>query len=156
MYNILVVCTANVCRSPMGETILQKMIRDAGLEKLFQVKSAGIYAMDGQKSSDLTVEVCRENGLDLAHHRSKSITPQDIQSNNIILCMTPDHKEDLIYFFPAENEKISTLREYGREKIPAKLAIDDPIGMSKNFYRRIFREIETEMKRILPLLKQQV
>jgi protein-tyrosine-phosphatase len=155
MFKVLIVCTANVCRSPMGEAILRRMIKEKGLEDHLQVESVGIYAMDGQKSSDLTIEVCKENRLDLSDHRSRSITPHDIQNSNLILCMTPDHKQDLDQFFPGEQEKISTLREYGSTKQLAKLAIDDPIGMSLNFYRRIFREIEIELKRIFPFLTQQ-
>jgi protein-tyrosine-phosphatase len=155
MYKVLIVCTANVCRSPMGEAILSRMIKEKKWDNSLQVESAGIYAMDGQKSSDLTLEVCRENRLDLSDHRSRSITPHDIQNSDLILCMTPDHKQDLDHFFAGEQEKILTLREYGRTKEPTRLAIDDPIGMSLNFYRRIFREIETELKRIFPLLTQQ-
>ncbi|MBN2366650.1 MAG: low molecular weight protein arginine phosphatase [Calditrichaeota bacterium] len=154
MFTVLLVCTANVCRSPMAEVILRRLVTERGLQDIIEVKSAGIYAMDGQKSSDLTVKVAAENGLDLEGHRSQSITPRMIHQSDLILVMTPNHRNDLLQFFPKQTGKIYTLKEFERKKIPAKAAVDDPIGMPLNFYRQIFNEIQSELKRIFPKIEK--
>ncbi len=138
----------------MAEAILQKMVEENNLENLINVESAGIYAMDGQSSSDLTVQVSKEDQLDLSEHRSQSLTPQIVQQSDLILVMTPDHKKDLLQFFPGQSSKIFTLKEFGLKREPSKPAVDDPIGMSLNFYRRIYREIFTELARIFPEIEK--
>jgi protein-tyrosine-phosphatase len=153
MFNILVLCTANICRSPLGEAIFNHYVSTHGLEKQISVKSAGIWATDGYPVSTLAIAVAKENGIDVSKHLSRSITPEMINSSDLILCMTPAHKKELLLFFPKLESKIFALKEYGHKKKPQKLAIDDPIGMNLNFYRRIYSEIDTEIKRILPLIK---
>ncbi|NMB27369.1 MAG: low molecular weight protein arginine phosphatase, partial [Tissierellia bacterium] len=44
--NILFVCTGNTCRSPMAKALLEDMAQEKGID--INVKSAGIYALDGQ------------------------------------------------------------------------------------------------------------
>ncbi|MFS8541836.1 MAG: low molecular weight protein arginine phosphatase, partial [Tissierellales bacterium] len=45
--NILFVCTGNTCRSPIAEALMKEMAKEKGLD--IKVKSAGIYALDGQE-----------------------------------------------------------------------------------------------------------
>ncbi len=153
MFRVMFVCTANVCRSPMAEVILENIVKEHHLEDQIEVESSGIWASDGQPASELSRLVARENGLDLSSHRSQSVTPQLVKSSDLILCMTPSHKRDLLNIFPHFDNKIFTLKEYGRENPPQNNAIADPIGMNLNFYRSIFREIESEIKRIWPLIQ---
>ena len=37
---ILFVCLGNICRSPMAEMIMKKMVKDAGREEEFEISSA--------------------------------------------------------------------------------------------------------------------
>ncbi len=147
------ICTANVCRSPLAEAVLKKMIKDDGLENEITVNSCGVWAADGQKSSAFTEEVAKENKLDLSHHRSQSLNPQLIRNSDLILCMTPEHRQDLLKLFPGAEDKIFTLKGFARTQPLENEVIGDPIGLSLNFYRRIFGEIESELKRILPDIK---
>ncbi|MDE5897849.1 MAG: low molecular weight phosphotyrosine protein phosphatase [Treponemataceae bacterium] len=41
MKRILFVCLGNICRSPMAEFVMKKLVRDAGLEGEFEIASAG-------------------------------------------------------------------------------------------------------------------
>lgn len=154
MFKILIACTANICRSPLGEAILNKMIERENLSDQIEVGSFGIWGSDGFPTSETSQKVAAENGLDVSKHLSRSISPTLIKSADLILCMTSSHKNDLLHVFPHMESKIFTLKEYGRNTILANDSIDDPIGMNLNFYRRIYREIENELTRIFPLIKK--
>ena len=153
IYRVLVVCTANVCRSPLGEAILKNYVSHSEMNSYVEVSSSGIWATDGQKPSALTEEVARENGLDISKHYSQSINPQLIQNCDLILCMTPEHRNELKNIFPEMEGKIFTLKEFNKKQKPENETIDDPIGLSFNFYRRIYQEIEAEVKRVFPEIK---
>ena len=40
-YRICVICSGNICRSPMGEVILRQLLDEAGLGDRVEVDSAG-------------------------------------------------------------------------------------------------------------------
>jgi protein-tyrosine-phosphatase len=152
MYNVLMVCTANICRSPMGKVILEKKVRDESLESLISIDSCGVWAIEDQKACESTQEVSRENGLELTHHGSKSLTPFLVKNADLILTMAPTHKKEILNFFPSANSKVYTLKEYMQTNKLVKESIDDPIGMTLNFYRRVFKEIQNEINRIFPYI----
>ncbi len=154
MFKIIFVCTANICRSPMAEVILEKLIRDNGLEEVMEVESCGTWAVEGRPASSLAQLVAKEHGFDLSAHRSQPVSLNLVKTADLILCMTPSHKTDLVQIFPHLDSKILLLKEFAREKKPLNPAIADPVGMSLSFYRQIFKEILTEVERIWPTLKE--
>lgn len=152
MFNVLMVCTANICRSPMGKVILEKKVSDESLESLIYIDSCGVWAVEDQKACELSQQVTRENGLELTHHSSKSLIPSLIKNADLILTMTPTHKKEILNFFPTANSKVYTLKEYMQPNKLVKESIDDPIGMTLNFYRRVFKEIHNEIDRVFPYI----
>ena len=40
MTRILFVCHGNICRSPMAEFVMKKLVRDAGLQNEYEIDSA--------------------------------------------------------------------------------------------------------------------
>lgn len=86
---VLVVCTGNTCRSPLGEAVLRAEARKQGFE--LQVSSAGTAAYDGAPASEGSYLVGLENGLDLSAHRARSLTRALVDEADLVLTMSRRH-----------------------------------------------------------------
>ncbi|MGI9529338.1 MAG: low molecular weight phosphotyrosine protein phosphatase [Acidimicrobiia bacterium] len=62
--NILMVCSGNICRSPLAEAAAAEHFSSDN----FQVSSAGSVAVPGQQATLMMREVAMEHGLDLTDH----------------------------------------------------------------------------------------
>ena len=69
MTSILIVCTANICRSPVVEVLLKARLAERNLDD-WQVSSAGTWAYDGRRPSELSELLMSEQGYDISDHRS--------------------------------------------------------------------------------------
>jgi protein-tyrosine-phosphatase len=142
--NILFVCTGNTCRSPMAQGLLEKMAKDRGLN--INIKSAGIFALDGQRASKEAIEVLKEDGIDISSHRANMIHRDLLKEADLILTMSISHKEALIFKYDFVKEKIYTLKEYayGIEE-----DILDPFGGNVTVYKNTKEEIAKALEEII-------
>lgn len=83
---VVILCYGNICRSPIGEVLLQKEVADRGLEEKYRVGSAGFWQND-QPAHPFSIQVMKRRGLDLLEHRSRLLTPMMIGQNDILLAM---------------------------------------------------------------------
>jgi protein-tyrosine-phosphatase len=108
---ILFVCTANICRSPMAAALMRDRIAKAGLDSEVQVVSAGVWAETGNRASSNATAVLRLRGIDLAPHRSQTLTHALIKEANIILVMEEAHRRSIFYMAPEVLGKVYLLTE---------------------------------------------
>ncbi|WP_277679085.1 low molecular weight protein arginine phosphatase [Gracilibacillus dipsosauri] len=101
---ILFVCTGNTCRSPMAEAILKDISN-------YEVKSAGLMAIDGYPASPETIQVLNEKGI-MHQHQSSQITSELLDWADLVLTMTVVHRDSLKQQFPEHAPSIFTLKEY--------------------------------------------
>ena len=152
MSKVLVVCTGNVCRSPVVEALLNKRFDQRGLSSL-HTHSAGIRADLSSPASRFSVEVIAETeSIDLSHHRSKSISKKMVQDASLIICMTADHKTELCIENPAHEHKIFLLSEMASGPVSD---VSDPYGKDKQAYRvmvkTVTRLVDDGFERIVEL-----
>ena len=86
MPNVLIVCRANMCRSPMAEFLLRHHLEQSSISD-WTVHSAGAAAVDGWPAAEGAVEALRELGLDLTAHRSRSVAQAMLDQADLVLFM---------------------------------------------------------------------
>ena len=155
MPHIMVVCTANICRSPVGAALLQEKLKARGHAD-WQVSSAGTWAQDGRRAAEFSQQLMGEQGLDIAGHRSRNMTGEMLTDVDLVLCMESGHAEALRAEFPSQAHKIFMLTEMrGR-----KYNINDPYGGPLSTYQQMVKEVDEVlalgMARIVALAQGEV
>lgn len=156
MSKILIICTGNVCRSPVVEALLSKRLTDRGLDD-WTVHSAGTGEYSKTRpASRFSVEVIQETeSIDLNAHRSKVATTAMVEQADLILCMEANHKEVLSLESPAEVSKIFLLSEMTPGPV---YDVPDPYGKNKQAYQMMVKTVtelvDNGLERIVKLAEQ--
>jgi protein-tyrosine phosphatase len=79
---ILMVCTANICRSPMAEGLLREELKRLGMARRVAVDSAGTMALLGQSTDRRAQLVCGREGIVLDKSRARQVTGADFLVEN--------------------------------------------------------------------------
>jgi protein-tyrosine-phosphatase len=136
MRSVLIVCTANQCRSPMAMAILRS--KTGQLPGEWKIESAGTWAAEGAPANQKTQQVVAELGLDLHDHKSRIVTREMVAAFNLILVMEAGQKEALQIEFPEAASRTFLLSEM----IGLSFTIMDPVGGEIEGYRATAREID--------------
>lgn len=124
---IIVVCTANVCRSPMGEKLLRHALA-AEPEPLrsLRVISAGIAAGSGYPATENSVAALKKVGLDLSGHSSRPLTQDLLDEALAVFCMTESHRAMIEVSFDRVPKNLHLFREFVGQDNDSE--IPDPFG----------------------------
>jgi len=142
MPSILLVCTANICRSPTAESVLRKVVEEAGLAHDVEVASAGTHDYQtGMPASPPAVALAKLRGYEIAGHAARRVQPGDFDRHDMILAMDQANLAHLIAMAPTRSRpKIELLLDYS-ERFPGQ-EVPDPYGGSERDYLRAFEMIE--------------
>lgn len=138
MREIIVVCYGNICRSPMGEVLLQRAL-DARLgDGVIHVSGAGIGADDGRPPSQGSIQAMASRGVDLRSYRSRYLSLARARAAWRLYCMEeyqvahvrqllgPDHAARAMLFSGEE--------------------VDDPLGSTQQAYE----DVALQLERVIP------
>ncbi len=135
---ILLVCTGNICRSPLAEALLRRTLEERGVEGV-SATSAGTGAWDGAPASEGAYLVGLERGLDLSGHRARLLTRELVAEADLILTMARHHRARVDEL--GGEGRVFVLGEYGgREGDEAE--VSDPFGGDLEVYRDTCAELE--------------
>lgn len=113
---VLVLCTANQCRSPMAEVLLRDRLIAAGVGAV--VRSAGDLP-GGVGASGGSVRAMATRGLDLSAHRSQSLRPDLVSSADLVVAMARRHLRSAVAMVPDAWGRTFTLKELVRRAAAA-------------------------------------
>ena len=138
MPTVLMVCTGNICRSPMAAALLRRRLEQDEERSDWRVVSAGTWASEGRRASGHAIEEMASRGLDIGSHRSRSVDERLMEQADLVLVMTQNHAEALAATFPDRAEKVHLLSEMVGETYD----ISDPYGGPRSEYASVARELE--------------
>ncbi|TXH03865.1 MAG: low molecular weight phosphotyrosine protein phosphatase [Nevskiaceae bacterium] len=130
--HILVVCTGNICRSPVAEALLRQRLAEGG----FVVASAGTAAMVGWPADPMTQRVAAGYGLSLSEHRARQLGPAMLADHDLVLTLDQSHSDWIGRRHPqfrGRTHKLLKWRDNGD--------VEDPYGQPQAVFDRVHRDI---------------
>ncbi|WP_436793218.1 hypothetical protein [Actinospongicola halichondriae] len=169
-------CTGNICRSPMAEGLFRRDLAAAGVDAV--VESAGLVTQ-GQEASRHGVDAMARRGVDISAHRSRRLSSYLIDEADLIVGMERQHVREVAVLDGPAFARTFTLPELARgaravgprrpdESLDAWLSrvggsrrpgdmlghdpddeVADPIGRSAKHYERTAVEIEALVRTVV-------
>lgn len=167
---ILVVCTANVCRSPVIEAMLGQRLGPG-----FTVTSAGVRAPAGRPIDPDSAEQLRRRGFEVPQHAARQLTRELVAESDLVLTATRAHRADVLDLEPRALRRTFTALELAglvegaeadglaalvadaaarRSQGPADVDLVDPIGRSEQVHAEVATRIEAAVASIVPALRR--
>lgn len=148
---VLFVCTANICRSPMAETIFDALVSDAGIS--YEARSAGVAALVGEPMAPNAAAALEEVGVYAGEHHARQVIKPMLEEADLVLAMTPKHVAALRRLSEVSSHKIYTLPEYARGA-PSEEGISDPYGLTMTAFRACVRRLFEDLDRVVGRLER--
>ena len=137
MLNVVFVCAANICRSPVAEVLFADWLKRQSLPGEWRVSSAGIGAVVGSPATAYAQEIVEEQGLTLSRHRGRLVEASLLDAADVILCMTRAQQQTLQARFPESASRIYLLSSMAG----ASHDIQDPYGGPRQGYVELAKEL---------------
>ena len=147
------VCMGNICRSPTAHAVLRHKLREAGLEELVVVDSAGTHAYHvGEPPDQRSMKHAKRRGYDLSDLRARRVADTDFEHFDLVLAMDWDNCKALEEQCPpAHRAKLRRLTEFARRH--ASPVVPDPYYSGADGFEHVLDLVEDACEGLVAHLK---
>jgi protein-tyrosine phosphatase len=130
--HVLVICTGNICRSPIAEGMLRRALAGRFGADAPSVDSAGTQGWEGSGAQPESVVAAGERELDISGHVARLLTPEMINEADLVLAMAGEHRDFVREVDPGALARTFTLKELVRllDALPAAAPRADAASVS--------------------------
>jgi len=142
VYNVIFVCTGNICRSPTAEGVFAKKVADAGLSDRILVDSAGTHGYHvGEPPDPRSQRAARARGYDLSALRARRFERADFDRFDLVLAMDSDNRAFLAQLCPpSHSHKLKLMMEYAHRYTERE--VPDPYGGGPDSFKVVLEMLE--------------
>lgn len=146
MLRILFVCHGNICRSPMAEYVMKKLVKDAGREREFEIASAATSReeLGNPVYPPARAELAR-HGIGCKGHAARQMTRADYDHYDYLVYMEPWNKRNMLRITDDPEGKMRLMMSFAGSDAP----IDDPWYTGR--FAEVYDQIETACRAIMDL-----
>jgi protein-tyrosine phosphatase len=151
---IIVVCMGNICRSPMAEAVVRRMLESTGLAAGTTVDSAGTHDFNVGLPPDPRARLTAlRRGYDMTGMRARQVQTADFADFDMILAMDRRNLAGLRASCPTPHRhKLALLLDYASgldaDEVP------DPYGGSQESFERVLDLIEDAARGLIVALRR--
>lgn len=149
---VLFVCLGNICRSPTAEGVLRHQLKEAGLDEVIEVASAGTGDWHvGNPPDSRTRRAAQLRGYDLSQQRAQQVSVADFERYDLILAMDNSNLGHLQAMRPAQAK--AELDLFLRRFEGAVDEVPDPYYGGEQGFERVLDLIESACRGLVVELK---
>ncbi len=156
--HVTFVCSGNICRSPMGEVVLRRLLEEAGIGPTeVSVRSAATTAWQvGNPADPRAVFILRRRGYDGSAHVARQFDPEWFEHADLVLAADASHLRELRGWARTDQERatVRLMREFDPAAVAAgTLEVDDPWYGEAADFERCFLEVEASCRGLVAHLR---
>lgn len=110
-FRILVVCTGNICRSPLTEALLRERLEATLGTGTTSVSSAGTAGVVGAPMDVLAAREAERIGVVIGDHRARRLTGSTVSAANLVIGLSREHRAAAVGLEPRANRWAFTVLE---------------------------------------------
>lgn len=155
MIRVLMVCTGNICRSPIAEGVFRALVVEQGLEKQIAVDSAGTTDYHtGEPPDRRAGNTARQRGVELSTQRARQVVAEDIDRFDYLIAMDDGHVAHLRALCQRDEQaaKIHRMLDFAPQ-LPGREVPDPYFGGQRNF-ELVMDLLETAARGLLTHLRE--
>ena len=144
IFRICMVCTGNICRSPMAEIVLRDLVQKAGLGHRVSVTSAGTGDWHvGEQADPRTIDALADRGYDASLHRAKQFDSSSFDELDLIVALDRTHERAIRSWATSDSDrsKIRLLTSFDTDP-NRQLDVPDPYYADAATFAAVLATIE--------------
>ncbi|MBA2945415.1 low molecular weight phosphotyrosine protein phosphatase [Streptomyces sp. PSKA28] len=156
-YRVCFVCTGNICRSPMAQSVFRARVREAGLDGLIEIDSAGTGGWhEGDCADPRTVSVLEANGY-AGEHVAREFRASWFSRLDLVIALDSGHLRALRRLAPTpeDAEKVRLLRSFDPSAY-VDLDVPDPYYGGLDGFEECLAMVEAASEGLLAAVREAV
>ncbi len=155
IHKVLFICYANICRSPAAEKLAESYATKYDLKDV-KFDSAGWHTAYDTAVKE-TKDFVKSKGIDMTNFKSKQITPELLQAQDLIIGFETYHLVKIRNTFKELKnrlkDKMFTLKELNGAN-ENEINIPDPFNTGVENYNRIMKVIDENVEMLVKKIKE--